>query len=126
MPAAPPDRARGSYNMPIYQYACRSCGHSLESLQKISDEPLKVCPNCDAPELAKQLTAAAFKLKGTGWYETDFKNSGKKDDPGSDTKKDASKDSKDKKSGGSGDNVAKPSAGSKSSESGSGASASGN
>ena len=51
----------------------------LEALQKLRDEPLKVCPNCNEPDLAKQLTAAAFKLKGTGWYETDFKNSGQKE-----------------------------------------------
>jgi putative FmdB family regulatory protein len=51
----------------------------MEALRKLSDDPLKDCPNCGKPELAKQLTAAAFKLKGTGWYETDFKNSGKKE-----------------------------------------------
>ena len=64
--------------MPIYQYQCVDCGHSLEALQKMSDPKLVDCPECDAPALKKQLTSAAFKLKGTGWYETDFKNSGKK------------------------------------------------
>jgi len=64
--------------MPIYQYKCTDCGHQLEALQKMSDSPLSVCPACQAPALRKQLTAAAFKLKGTGWYETDFKNSGTK------------------------------------------------
>lgn len=64
--------------MPIYQYQCTECHHSLEALQKMSDEPLRTCPECGADSLKKQLTAAAFKLKGTGWYETDFKNSGKK------------------------------------------------
>lgn len=63
--------------MPIYQYRCAECGHSLEALQKMSDPKLTDCPACEAPALTKQLTAAAFKLKGTGWYETDFKNSGK-------------------------------------------------
>lgn len=64
--------------MPIYQYKCTDCGHALEALQKMSDPKLVGCPQCQAPALKKQLTAAAFKLKGTGWYETDFKNSGKK------------------------------------------------
>ena len=64
--------------MPIYQYQCTECGHGLEALQKMSADKLVDCPECQAPALKKQLTAAAFKLKGTGWYETDFKNSGKK------------------------------------------------
>ncbi len=63
--------------MPIYQYSCKSCDHALEALQKMSDQPLLTCPECGEDALKKQLTAAAFKLKGTGWYETDFKNSGK-------------------------------------------------
>ena len=66
--------------MPIYQYACNDCGHTFEALQKISDAPLIDCPECKKPALSKQLTAAAFQLKGSGWYETDFKNSGKKAD----------------------------------------------
>jgi putative FmdB family regulatory protein len=101
--------------MPIYQYACQSCGHSLEALQKISDEPLKLCPNCNKPELAKQLTAAAFRLKGTGWYETDFKNSGKKQD--------SKADSPDKKPGDSGEKPATSSSDTKSSGTDSGTSA---
>ena len=64
--------------MPIYEYQCQACGHNLEALQKISDAPLVDCPACGQSELKKQVTAAAFKLTGTGWYETDFKNSGKK------------------------------------------------
>jgi len=64
--------------MPIYQYQCAECGHQMEALQRMSDPKLTDCPECKAPALKKQLTAAAFKLKGTGWYETDFKNSGKK------------------------------------------------
>ena len=64
--------------MPIYQYKCSDCGHQLEALQKMSDAKLVDCPECKTPSLRKQLTAAAFKLNGTGWYETDFKNSGSK------------------------------------------------
>ena len=59
--------------MPIYAYKCSSCQHQLDMLQKISDAPLAVCPSCGAPTLAKQLTAAGFQLKGSGWYATDFK-----------------------------------------------------
>lgn len=61
--------------MPIYQYACESCGHQQEAIQKISDPVLIDCPKCNQPSLKKQVTAAAFRLKGTGWYETDFKGS---------------------------------------------------
>ena len=64
--------------MPIYQYQCEQCGHEMEALQKMSDPKLTDCPQCGAASLKKKVTAAAFKLKGTGWYETDFKNSGKK------------------------------------------------
>ena len=66
--------------MPIYPYLCNDCGHEFDRLQKMSDDPLKVCPECGAESLRKKLTAAAFQLKGTGWYETDFKNKGKKGD----------------------------------------------
>jgi putative FmdB family regulatory protein len=64
--------------MPIYAYRCEACGHELDALQKISDAPLTDCPACGAAALKKQLTAAAFRLKGGGWYETDFKQDGKK------------------------------------------------
>jgi len=64
--------------MPIYQYQCEQCGYQLEALQKMNDAKLTDCPKCESPALRKKVTAAAFKLKGTGWYETDFKNSGKK------------------------------------------------
>lgn len=64
--------------MPIYLYVCKNCGHELEALQKISDPPFQECPACQGPTLQKQVTAAAFRLKGTGWYETDFKNKDKK------------------------------------------------
>jgi putative FmdB family regulatory protein len=61
--------------MPIYAYKCESCGHAKDVLQKISDAPLTVCPSCGAATFAKQLTAAGFQLKGSGWYATDFKGS---------------------------------------------------
>lgn len=64
--------------MPIYEYMCTKCGHELEALQKISDEPLVFCPSCGESSLKKKISAAGFRLKGTGWYETDFKNNGKK------------------------------------------------
>jgi putative FmdB family regulatory protein len=64
--------------MPIYEYQCQSCGKSMEVLRKISDAPLVDCPECNEPELRKKVSAAAFRLKGGGWYETDFKTSGKK------------------------------------------------
>ena len=60
--------------MPIYEYQCQNCGHHLEKLQKMSDAALKDCPNCQQPELSKQISAAGFRLKGTGWYATDFKD----------------------------------------------------
>lgn len=60
--------------MPIYEYACQQCGHELEALQKMSDDPLKDCPECGKAELKKLISAVGFQLKGSGWYETDFKN----------------------------------------------------
>lgn len=64
--------------MPIYEYRCSACGHQDEHLQKVSDAPLSECPSCGKPEYRKQLSAAGFQLKGTGWYATDFKGSAKK------------------------------------------------
>jgi putative FmdB family regulatory protein len=64
--------------MPIYEYRCAVCGHQDEHLQKVSDAPLTVCPACGKPEYRKQLSAAGFQLKGTGWYATDFKGGTKK------------------------------------------------
>lgn len=61
--------------MPIYEYQCKSCGHELEAIQKLTDDPLKECPACGDLELAKLVSAAGFRLKGGGWYETDFKGS---------------------------------------------------
>ena len=100
--------------MPIYEYVCDNCSHHLEALQKMSDEPLVFCPECGEAGLRKQVSAAAFRLKGTGWYETDFKNSDKKKpaeskgkESGSGSTSDSSSDSasssgtKDKSSGAS-------------------------
>jgi putative FmdB family regulatory protein len=64
--------------MPIYPYRCENCGFQKDALQKLSDAPLRDCPECGQPRLVKQLTAAGFALKGTGWYVTDFRDSGKK------------------------------------------------
>jgi putative FmdB family regulatory protein len=60
--------------MPIYAYKCLSCQHAMDVLQKYSDAPLSICPECGAATMAKQLTAAGFQLKGSGWYATDFKH----------------------------------------------------
>lgn len=60
--------------MPIYAYKCASCGHAKDVLQKMSDTPLSVCPACGEASFQKQLTAAGFQLKGSGWYVTDFRN----------------------------------------------------
>lgn len=59
--------------MPIYAYRCSACGHAKDVLQKLSDAPLSTCPACGAETFSKQVTAAGFQLKGSGWYATDFK-----------------------------------------------------
>ena len=64
--------------MPIYEYQCHACGHIHEALQKLGAEPLVTCPACQEPELKKKISAAGFRLKGGGWYETDFKSGNKK------------------------------------------------
>lgn len=86
--------------MPIYEYQCQACHEELEALRKISDEPLVDCPACGKPALKKKVSAAAFRLKGGGWYETDFKTGNKKNLAGGDSAKDASGDNK---ASGSGD-----------------------
>ena len=63
--------------MPIYEYQCKNCGHQLEVMQKFSDEPLSICPECDKPELGKLISSSAFHLKGGGWYVTDVRDKGK-------------------------------------------------
>lgn len=62
--------------MPIYAYRCSACGHAKDVLQKLSDAPLTTCPACSAESFSKQVTAAGFQLKGSGWYATDFKGGG--------------------------------------------------
>jgi putative FmdB family regulatory protein len=80
--------------MPIYEYQCDACEHKLEALQKISDTPLEVCPDCGKPALIKQVSAAGFRLKGSGWYETDFKKGAKKNLAGDKAKPSEAKASK--------------------------------
>jgi len=62
--------------MPIYAYKCSACGYAHDTLQKMSDPPLTVCPECGQSTYSKQVTAAGFQLKGSGWYVTDFRNNG--------------------------------------------------
>jgi putative FmdB family regulatory protein len=62
--------------MPFYEYQCQRCGHHLEAMQKVSDRPLKKCPKCGKPALTRLMSAPVFRLKGGGWYETDFKSDG--------------------------------------------------
>jgi putative FmdB family regulatory protein len=97
--------------MPIYEYACNSCQHTLDALQKMSDDRLVDCPECGKPELRRLLSAPRFRLKGQGWYETDFKKDNQrnlasdrepaktpaKTDSGKDVKKDSAKPKSDSK-----------------------------
>lgn len=74
--------------MPIYDYQCNACGHQMEAIQRISDAPLQECPVCHQSTLVKQVSAPSFRLKGGGWYETDFKTGKKRhgtQDAGSDS-----------------------------------------
>jgi len=64
--------------MPIYEYRCNACGHELEKIQRMSDAPLEDCPDCGQAELRRLVSAPGFRLKGGGWYETDFKKDGKR------------------------------------------------
>lgn len=91
--------------MPIYEYRCGSCGHMLDALQKISDDPLKDCPECDEKALKRLVSAPSFRLKGGGWYETDFKSEKERrrnlaDRAGESPAKDTKSESGDKKSDG--------------------------
>ncbi|WP_334186450.1 FmdB family zinc ribbon protein [Noviherbaspirillum sp.] len=72
--------------MPIYAYRCEDCGFAKDVLQKVSDAPLSDCPSCGKPAFKKQLTAAGFQLKGSGWYVTDFRGGSGKAAPTSDNK----------------------------------------
>ena len=80
--------------MPIYEYQCEQCGHRMEALQKISADPLKECPQCEQQSLKKLVSAASFRLKGGGWYETDFKTGDKKQLAESDSSGREAKESK--------------------------------
>lgn len=84
--------------MPIYEYECQDCGHVFDALQKISDDPLKDCPDCGKASLRKRVSAPNFRLKGGGWYETDFKDKNQRnlagDAKGTATKSDGGGDSK--------------------------------
>ena len=84
--------------MPIYEYQCNNCNHKIEVLQKISDDPLAQCPSCHQQKLKKLVSAASFRLKGSGWYETDFKTGGKKQLAESDSAADSNSDSDKSKS----------------------------
>ncbi len=83
------------FQMPIYEYACKSCGHDFEVLQKMGAIPLVDCPQCGEPELKKLLSAPNFRLKGGGWYETDFKQDNQRNLAG-DSSGESQKDPKDK------------------------------
>ena len=87
--------------MPIYAYKCGSCGHAKDVLQKISDAPLTVCPACGAEAFSKQVTAAGFQLKGSGWYVTDFRGgSGGSPAPATEAKSESKTESSASASGG--------------------------
>lgn len=78
--------------MPIYEYRCDNCGHEFETIQKVSDAPLTTCPECAEEALRKKVSAAGFRLKGGGWYETDFKAGKKKNVAGDKSGGDAGAD----------------------------------
>ena len=73
-----PSESGEKNQLPIYEYACIACQHEFETIQKISESPLTECPECGKPKLRKKVSAAGFRLKGGGWYETDFKSGKKK------------------------------------------------
>lgn len=85
--------------MPIYEYRCSACGHELEAIQKLKDEPLRECPACGKPDLHRLISAAGFRLKGSGWYETDFKQGKKRNLSATDAKADSAAASGGKESG---------------------------
>ena len=107
--------------MPIYEYQCQACGHEFETIQKMSDPKLTDCPACESASLVKKISAVAFRLKGSGWYETDFKSGQKRqlheDSSNGESKSDAS---------GDGDSKGKASASEKSKSKSSNSSASSN
>ncbi len=88
--------------MPIYEYQCQDCGHRLEALQKISDAPLQDCPACAKPELSRLVSASSFRLKGGGWYETDFKTGNRRHGTQSENQSDTKSDTKSETQSGNG------------------------
>ncbi|HEV8262416.1 MAG TPA: zinc ribbon domain-containing protein [Burkholderiales bacterium] len=80
--------------MPIYEYRCAACGHTEDHLQKLADAPLTKCPACGRKRYQKQLTAAGFQLKGSGWYATDFRGGKKTDEAKPEVKAEAKTDAK--------------------------------
>jgi putative FmdB family regulatory protein len=80
--------------MPIYEYRCAACGHQEDHLQKVSEAPLAKCPACGRKKYEKQLSAAGFQLKGSGWYATDFKGGGAKAEAKTDAKPEAKAEAK--------------------------------
>ena len=96
--------------MPIYDYKCSNCGQELEIIQKFSDKPKTLCPNCGEESLTKQISAPSFRLKGAGWYETDFKTGQKKNLVSSDkesTNKSSQNSGSDSKKGPKQDKISK-------------------
>ena len=81
--------------MPIYEYQCEACGHVFDSLQKVSEAPLTTCPECGQETLRKQVSAPAFRLAGSGWYETDFKTGNQKNLAGDGKEKSSSAEKSD-------------------------------
>lgn len=79
--------------MPIYEYLCNECDHQLDALQKMADEPLLECPSCGKPALKRLVSAPRFRLKGQGWYETDFKKDNQRNIAGDKEPKKAKKES---------------------------------
>ncbi len=108
-------------SMPIYEYRCENCGHEMEAIQKLSDTPLVTCPACENDSLRKKISATHFRLKGGGWYETDFKSGSKRNvSSGDNSPVDKPADKKEVKSGdssGSSDSSSKNKTGDKSSSS---------
>lgn len=96
--------------MPIYEYRCDACGHEKEVLQRMSDKPLTKCPKCGKRRFHKLVSAAGFQLKGTGWYATDFKNSGTKTPAAKAAKADKAESKQDKPADSSGSEPSKAAA----------------
>ncbi len=97
--------------MPIYEYRCQACGHELEALQKLSEARLTTCPACQKDELVRLISAAGFRLKGSGWYETDFKSGKRRNLAGEGESKSGDSKPAEGKSGEGKSNDSKPSEG---------------